>query len=317
MPDNPALSAIVISRDDEDRIERSVRAVLDQECPETFEVIVVTSGRDRTAEIVRDTFPEVRLIVLDQPALPGVARNAGLRIARGDYVTFPGSHVVVPPGVLAARLDAHQQGYDMVTGAIRNGTETPAGWASYFLDHSHSLPHRPPGPADAPPAHCSYRRQPLLAVGGFPEDMRAGEDTVVNRKLFSRGCSAYRLDTVVMTHNSPCRDARTLVRHHFQRGRAMGRIILDEAESAETPGLTARALLYWLFAVVPRRVSETSRNVNRWGADLAPKYRRVYALVVLGATAAWAGLWYELLPGLIRRRSRTERSARRRRRSRR
>jgi len=220
--DNPKLSVIVISKNDEDCIERSVRAVVDQECPWPFEVIVVTSGRDRTAEVVRTTFPDVQLVVLDQPALPGAARNAGLRLARGEYVTFPGSHVVLQPGALAARLRAHEDGYDMVTGAIRNGTETPAGWASYFLDHSHSLPHRPAGPSDAPPAHCSYRRQPLLAVGAFPEDMRAGEDTVVNQKLFSRGYSAYRLDTVVMTHNSPCRDVRTLVRHHFQRGRAMG-----------------------------------------------------------------------------------------------
>ena len=30
-------------------------------------------------------------------------------------------------------------------------------------------------------------RDHLLAVGGFPEDMRAGEDTVVNVELSRRG----------------------------------------------------------------------------------------------------------------------------------
>ena len=300
----------MISRDDEDRIERSVRAVVEQECPEPFEVIVVTSGRDRTAEIVRTTFPEVRLVVLAEPALPGVARNAGLRIARGDYVTFPGSHVVLAPGSLAARLRAHGLGYDMVTGAILNGTDTPAGWASYFLDHSHSLPGRPAGPLDVPPASASYRRADLLAVGGFPEDMRAGEDTAVNQKLFASGRSAYRTPEVVFTHHSPCRDLRTLVRHHFERGRAMGHIIRDDAPS----GLSWHELRYWLAGAVPRRVTETTRNVDRWGAECKHRYRRVYPFVVLAAVAAWVGLWWELL---TRRRSRTGRSEGRRRRSRR
>ena len=53
----PALSAVVIARDDEDRIERVVRSVVDQEMPEPFEVIVVVSGTDRTAEIVHGGVP--------------------------------------------------------------------------------------------------------------------------------------------------------------------------------------------------------------------------------------------------------------------
>ena len=96
--DAPVLSAIVISRNDERTIERSVRSVLDQECHVPFEVIVVVSGDDGTAEVVRERCPAARLIVLDGPALPGRARNAGLHAARGDYVSFPGSHVELVPG---------------------------------------------------------------------------------------------------------------------------------------------------------------------------------------------------------------------------
>ena len=84
--DAPVLSAIVIARDDEDRIERSVRAVVEQRTEQPFEVIVVTSGSDRTAEIVRERFPDVTLVELPHPALPGEARNAGLAIARGGHV---------------------------------------------------------------------------------------------------------------------------------------------------------------------------------------------------------------------------------------
>ena len=55
--DGPVISAIVISRNDEDRIARTVSSVVGQYCREPFEVIVVTSGSDRTAEIVRKEFP--------------------------------------------------------------------------------------------------------------------------------------------------------------------------------------------------------------------------------------------------------------------
>jgi glycosyltransferase involved in cell wall biosynthesis len=294
--DRPALSAIIIARDEEVRIARSVATVVGQDCPWPFEVIVVTSGTDRTAEIVREQFPSVTLIELANPALPGEARNAGLRVARGDYVSFPGAHVELPQGSLAARLRAHDLGYAMVTGTTLNGNLTRAGWASYFLDHSAVLPGRPSTELTYPPSRCSYRRQALLAVGGFPENLRAGEDTVVNKELHRRGCIGYRAQNVRLIHYSPCRTPWHLARHHFVRGRGRGRILRDRYRERRSflLGPIARGLL---FRTVTRRLALTSRNVQAWAGDpaLIAQYRRVFPLVVAGAVAAWAGTWYELL----------------------
>ena len=290
--DAPLLTAVVISRDDEETIERTVRSVVEQECPAPFEVIVVTSGTDRTAQIVRDNFPHVTVIELPVPALPGAARNVGLRAARGDYVSFPGSHVELPPGSLAARMRAHQLGFPMVTGSILNGTQTSAGWASYFLDHSGALPGRPSGELTGPPAHCSYDREILLDAGGFPEDMRAGEDTVVNVRLNRRGYRAYREQQVSLVHRSPCRTLVRLIRHHFSRGRAWGRILIAEARGYGS-----------LLGYVPRRMESTTLNVAEWGGDLEATYRRVRPLVAAGIVAAWLGACFEITLGrLVRRR---------------
>lgn len=68
--------------------------------------------------------------MIDHPALPGEARNAGLALARGRCVTFPGSHIELPQGSLAARVDAHLAGWGMVTNTTRAGTRTASGWAS-------------------------------------------------------------------------------------------------------------------------------------------------------------------------------------------
>src|SRR2546421_582096 len=120
----PVVSVIVISQNDEATIERSLQAIVSQDGADPFEVIVVNSGTDDTATLVRKNFPEVKLVKLGPPALPGRARNAGLRIARGRFVTFPGSHIELLPGSLAARVAAHRLGYGLVTGTMGNGTRT-------------------------------------------------------------------------------------------------------------------------------------------------------------------------------------------------
>ena len=292
--DHPVLSAVIISRDDGPRLLRTVRSVVEQESPWPFEVIVVVSGAGDGATLVREQFPQVAVVDLPGPALPGEARNAGLRVARGDFISFPGSHVILPQGSLAARMRAHDLGYAMVTGTTLNGTRTPAGWASYFLDHSTVLPGRPSEELRSAPAHCSYRRSALEAIGGFPEHLRAGEDTVVNQALSKRGHRAYRAQDVVLVHRSPCRTLKKLVSHHFTRGRGYGRIL------RERDGMTRRDLVRargrrLLRQQTAGRMKATTQQVRAWGGlHLAARYFVVFPLVVLGCLSWTAGTWFEL-----------------------
>ncbi len=296
-PEAPILSAIVIATDDQGTIERSVRAVVDQDCPLPFEVIVVVSGSPATAAVVRERLGDsVALVELAERVPPGKARNAGLRIARGEYVSFPGSHVEIAAGSLAHRIRAHERGWPMVTGSIVNGNHTPAGWASYFLDHSSALPGRPSGELAGAPAHCSYAREFVDEVGRFPERMRAGEDTVVNNLLWQRGHRAYREAAIQLTHRSPCSTIPALIRHHFLRGRAFGRILRGDFTAA--PSRRPRFGTYRYLLRYPRsRLASTELRVEEWGGELAREYRRVRRLVITGIAAAWIGTWVELAFG--------------------
>lgn len=294
---HPALSAIIISRDDGRRLLRTVQSVVAQECPWPFEVIVVVSGTENGAALVREQFPQVTLVELPNPALPGEARNAGLKVARGDFISFPGSHVMLPQGSLAARLRAHDLGYAMVTGTTLNGTRTLAGWASYFLDHSTVLPGRPSEELRGAPAHCSYRRSALETVGGFPEHLRAGEDTVVNQELVKRGYRAYRAQDVILVHRSPCRTVRKLLSHHFTRGRGYGRILRDLDGVSRSDLIRSRGR-HLLYRQTVGRLRATTGQVRAWADPrLASRYWVVFPLVALGCLAWTAGTWFELAVG--------------------
>ena len=227
----PAITAVVIAQNECDVIGQAVSALVDRAVDDaSFE------RRRRVQRIGRHlraghaaNYPTVRAVQLPQPVLPGEARNAGLWMAGGEYVTFPGSHVRLRPGSLQARLDAHDDGWDLVTGSVVNGNPTRAGWASYLLDHAAQVPSRKPGEFNGVPGHASYVTRDVRGVGGFPEDMRAGEDTVVNRALFFAGKRTYFCPAASFAHASPSTGPIHLLRHHFQRGRALGRIIRKTA----------------------------------------------------------------------------------------
>ena len=289
-----ALSAIVIAQKNAATIARTVGSVVNQVVPEPFETIVVVSGSPETAAIVRDSFPSVTLVELDRPALPGAARNAGLAKASGEFVSFPGSHVELPHGSLAARLAAHRRGYALVTGIAVNGNHTPAGWASYFLDHHEGLPGHGASIIEGAPAHCSYARQPLIEAGVFPEDRRTGEDTAVNRLLTEHGYVAIRDAQIHFLHRSPCRTVPRLVRHHFTRGRGWGRLQLD-AHRRSGRLITRELLRDRLLGHLPRRLARIDETVRAADPAVREAYAPVKRVIALGVASAWAGMWFEMV----------------------
>jgi glycosyltransferase involved in cell wall biosynthesis len=291
----PIMSAVVICQNDEATIEHTLSSVTNQKVEGGLEVIVVCSGSDQTAEIVRTRFPQVRLVELDRPALPGEARNIGLKLATGVYVSFPGSHVELVPGCLAARVRAHQLGYPVVNPSFLNGTKTWSGWASYFLDHCHETPNVPSGEChSAPWGGSSYLRQALVAAGGFPTGVRTAEDSELNKSLFRLGYAAYRESGALVIHHARCRRPISLLIHHYQRGRGEGRILLSEHFP---PGrlLSRRFVRRFVFRYVPARVWWTTKKVWEFDRGLLKTYLLSFPMVVGATITYWAGLWSELL----------------------
>jgi GT2 family glycosyltransferase len=97
--DNPRISIVVLNYNKREDLDRNLRRL--REIPfESKEIIVVdNASTDGSVEMIREEFPEVKLIA--SPTNDGVAkgRNRGFRAARGEYVIYLDDDSVAPVDV--------------------------------------------------------------------------------------------------------------------------------------------------------------------------------------------------------------------------
>src|SRR5205807_246568 len=77
---DPVLTVVVMGYRNEATILRSIRSVVDQSSDDPFEIVVVTSGGDHSADLVAQAFPHLSVVDSSSRLFPGGARNAGIRM---------------------------------------------------------------------------------------------------------------------------------------------------------------------------------------------------------------------------------------------
>jgi glycosyltransferase involved in cell wall biosynthesis len=103
----PSVSVIIPTYNRAHYIEQSVGSVLDQDFAGTLELIVIDDGStDDTRERLRRFGDRVLYRAIRHSGRPGVPRNEGLRLARGELVAFQDSDDVWLPGRLRVQLPA-------------------------------------------------------------------------------------------------------------------------------------------------------------------------------------------------------------------
>lgn len=122
------LSVILPTYNDAAHICRSVDSVLRQETEFTFEVVVINDGSaDETAQMLKQYEKDPRVVQIHQEnSGHSGARNAGLKICRGQYILFHDSDDTLLPGAIQNLLScAFSQDADVVAGGYLE--ETPEG----------------------------------------------------------------------------------------------------------------------------------------------------------------------------------------------
>ena len=157
------------------------------ECKE-MEIIIVDDGSTDNIKDVLDkitlpfAYPEkvIRIVSLGTNFGVSVARNAGLKISRGEYITFLDADDMRVPGSIALQkkyLDSHPKA-DVVFGEaleIRGDIQHHEAVAKMRKLRIH--------PSEVNPQTVMYRRSVFEKFGGWYEKLSSGEDKEMSMRL--------------------------------------------------------------------------------------------------------------------------------------
>ena len=205
-------------------IRKTLRAVCGQQTKFPFEIIVIDSSQDGTDAIIRDEFPDVRLIHLNEQTLPGSGRNLGIQHAHGEIVAFTDADAVPDPDWLDKMVDLHRtHNTDAVGGCVINGYPySPTAWVSHLIEFSTWTESKPADYVDKiPSVNISYKKEVFQKYRICFSDIFPSEDTLFNWSLVERGGMIYYDPAVRVVHLSRVGFFK-LFSHQLKLGRAAG-----------------------------------------------------------------------------------------------
>ena len=176
---NPLISIVIPCYNSEKTIEPCLSSLVSQHVDIPYEIIVVDSSTDATPTIVREKFPSVKLIHREQQTYPGAGRNIGVQEAQGEIIAFIDSDCVAAQNWLQSGKAALQEKYSIIGGSVQNGNPGMISWPDYFLTFNEFMPTMPRREvAFMPTCNFMIAKKVFEELGGFREDLLAGEDTL-------------------------------------------------------------------------------------------------------------------------------------------
>lgn len=266
-PAPPVIDAVVIGRNEGARLIACLHALRGQ----VRRVIYVDSGSgDGSPAAARDAGAEVVDLDMSRGFTAARARNAGLaRLGDCDFVQFVDGDCVVDAGWVATAAGHLAANPETAVVCGRRREQHPE--ASIYNRLCDLEWDTPVGPAKACGGDALIRRVALTRVGGYREDLIAGEEPELCLRLRRNGWGIDRLDAEMTRH-----DAKILrFGQWWARSRRAGHAF---AEGAHLHGGAPE--YHWVREV---------RRALVWGLGLPVG---IVALMMFSPLAAWGWLVY-------------------------
>ncbi len=188
----PDISVVVPVRNAESTLPALLTSLAEQDCDESYEVIVsVDASTDGSVAVARDFARELPLVIREtgRHRGSGPARNVGVEQASAAIVAFCDADDVVHRAWLRSLCDAIRR-HPLVAGAIHH--------LDPDAEHPPAVPGRPLIDLDgltayhrhlpwSVTANLALRRDLFIEVGGFAEELRTGGDADLCWRLAARG----------------------------------------------------------------------------------------------------------------------------------
>jgi len=223
-------SVIVVSRNSEDTIRQCLSSLVEQDFNMPFEIIVVDSSSDRTPEIIRNEFPEVKLKHFRKIILPGRARNIGVKASSGEVILFLPADCYSPKNWLSKKLQHHAKGFSVVASSIDNGNpHRILGWVEFFAEYSRQMfssSEKPQIVTSKGLLFLSYARKIFEELGPYSKEFFGNEDTLFVTKIVKNQIPTYYDPGIWFFHINNSSIYKHF-RHQFVHGKDAGTVARD------------------------------------------------------------------------------------------
>ena len=201
----PLISVIVIGRNEGSRLKSCFSSIFSMSFPkENYEVIYVDSGSTDQSVAIARTFPIQ--VIETKPLKPTAARarNEGAKVARGQFFLFLDGDTMLDPEFVKSALPYFS---DLQIAVICGNREESDLQGSTF-HRIFNLDWNPPsGDILSCGGDALFRSEAFRGVSGFDDDLQAGEEPDLCRRLRGEGWKIRGLDIPMTTHD--------LNMHHF------------------------------------------------------------------------------------------------------
>ena len=199
---DPQHAVVVIGRNEGERLRRCLRSVIGS----AGRVVYVDSGStDDSVDVARSLGAEIVKLDATQPFTAARARNAGFNAlahtgAEASFVQFVDGDCELVPGwlVTAARELERLPRVAAVAGRLRE-RRPDASIYNRLCDMEWNVPI---GEVDACGGICMMRSEAMHGVGGFREDLIAGEEPELCVRLRQRGWRIRRIEAEMGWHDA-------------------------------------------------------------------------------------------------------------------
>ena len=211
-------SVIVPSFEQKHVIFDALTSIMRQKTSFEYEVIVVESTGDDTADLIAQRFPSIRVIRLPYRAFPGTARNKAIKEAKGEFLAFTDTDCIVHPDWLEHLVKSHERGYAVVGGMVRNGTPGDIlGTLDYLLEFSDLInPRESLDNTHFGTCNVSFRCDVFQRYGLFINQVK-GSDSLYCREVKRQGEQLFHQPRAVIWHRNRT-NLKKIMRNQFELG---------------------------------------------------------------------------------------------------
>lgn len=206
---HPEVSFVVIAYNEENHLERTIRAIMGQTNLGSHELIVINDGStDATASIARrlaKEFPTINFIDFAQNQGRGAGRAAGVQAARGTFIAFVDGDITLPPHW----LDTCRQAMATTGADAVGGTAIPDGDASYLYKRFGLTPKLVAHSTAVTGSNGLFHRDLFNNVHYDPA-LRDGEDVAFNHALTAQHAKLHSVRGLSVAHEEDKSWAKSL-----------------------------------------------------------------------------------------------------------